>query len=70
MVPEGERPRLPRGGHPTEVEAALALGLTTLKLFPAQVVGGVSMLKALYGPYRQVKFMPPGASPPPTWEST
>ena len=49
---------------PTEVEAALALGLTTLKLFPAQVVGGVSMLKALYGPYRQVKFMPTGGISP------
>ena len=29
-----------------------------------QVVGGVSMLKALYGPYRQVKFMPTGGISP------
>ena len=43
-------PVYPGVATPTEVEAALALGLTTLKLFPAQVVGGVSMLKALYGP--------------------
>ena len=36
-------PVYPGVATPTEVEAALALGLTTLKLFPAQVVGGVSM---------------------------
>ena len=57
-------PVYPGVATPTEVEAALALGLTTLKLFPAQVVGGVSMLKALYGPYRQVKFMPTGGISP------
>ena len=57
-------PVYPGVATPTEVEAALALGLTTLKLFPAQVVGGVGMLKALYGPYRQVKFMPTGGISP------
>ena len=49
---------------PTEVEAAMGLGLTTVKLFPAEVVGGVKMLKALYGPYRGVKFMPTGGISP------
>ena len=31
-----------------------------LKLFPAEVVGGVKMLKALGGPYGNMKFMPTG----------
>ena len=61
---EHQVPVYPGCATPTEVEAALGLGLTTVKLFPAQVVGGVAMLKALYGPYRQVKFMPTGGISP------
>lgn len=53
-------PVYPGCATPTEVETALSLGLDTVKLFPAQVVGGVKMLKALYGPYPQVRFMPTG----------
>ncbi|HJB98707.1 MAG TPA: 2-dehydro-3-deoxyphosphogluconate aldolase, partial [Candidatus Acutalibacter pullicola] len=49
---------------PSEVEAAMGMGLTTVKLFPAEVVGGVKMLQALYGPYRGVKFMPTGGISP------
>lgn len=57
---ENEVPVYPGCATPTEVEAALSLGLHTLKLFPAEVVGGIGMLKALFGPYQQVKFMPTG----------
>lgn len=53
-------PVFPGCATPTEVEYAMSLGLTTVKLFPAEVVGGVNMLKALYGPYRGIKFMPTG----------
>ena len=35
-------------------------GIDTLKLFPAEVVGGKAMLKALYGPYADVRFCPTG----------
>ena len=42
----------------------MGMGLTTVKLFPAEVVGGVKMLQALYGPYRGVKFMPTGGISP------
>ena len=42
----------------------MGMGLTTVKLFPAEVVGGVKMLKALYGPYRGIKFMPTGGVNP------
>jgi 2-dehydro-3-deoxyphosphogluconate aldolase/(4S)-4-hydroxy-2-oxoglutarate aldolase len=47
---------------PSEVEAALAIGCTMLKFFPADVAGGVNMLKALTGPYShtRVRFVPLG----------
>lgn len=57
-------PVYPGCATPTEVEAALRLGLSTLKLFPAEVVGGVNMLKALRGPYGAVRFMPTGGISP------
>jgi len=45
---------------PTEIDNALALGLSTVKFFPAEAAGGVAMLKALYGPYSDMRFMPTG----------
>ena len=39
-------------------------GLKIVKLFPAEVVGGVSMLKALAGPYAPMQFMPTGGINP------
>ena len=45
---------------PTEVEAALTRGLTTLKFFPAEAAGGTAYLKALAGPYGSVQFIPTG----------
>lgn len=47
---------------PSEVEGALSLGCRLLKFFPAEVAGGVNMLKALAGPYGHtgVRFIPTG----------
>ncbi len=47
---------------PGEVEQSMALGCKLLKFFPAEVAGGVAMLKALAGPYGHtgVKFIPTG----------
>ena len=45
---------------PTEIDAALSLGLNILKFFPASVYGGVEGCKALDGPYRMVRFIPTG----------
>ncbi|MES2923480.1 MAG: bifunctional 4-hydroxy-2-oxoglutarate aldolase/2-dehydro-3-deoxy-phosphogluconate aldolase [Verrucomicrobiota bacterium] len=47
---------------PSEVEGALTLGCKLLKFFPAEVAGGVAMLKALSGPYGHtgVRFIPTG----------
>ena len=44
---------------PTEVEAAMAKGLKTLKFFPAETAGGPAMLKSLAAVYN-VEFMPTG----------
>lgn len=45
---------------PTEIMAALELGITTVKFFPAGIYGGLAALKALSGPFPQVKFIPTG----------
>lgn len=51
---------LPGVATPTDIEAALDMGLENLKLFPAEALGGVEYLKALGGPYKKVKFIPTG----------
>lgn len=45
---------------PTEVQAALRQGLSVLKFFPAEALGGVAFLRALAAPFRQVRFIPTG----------
>ena len=53
-------PMLPGCSNPSDVEAALELGLTTVKFFPAEAAGGLKMLKAMAAPYGQLTFMPTG----------
>lgn len=53
-------PYLPGCVNGTQVMAALECGLTTIKFFPAVASGGLPMLKALVGPFPQVKFVPTG----------
>lgn len=57
-------PVIPGCATPTEIEAAMALDLPLVKLFPAEVAGGVALLRALYGPYADMKFMPTGGITP------
>lgn len=57
-------PVIPGCATPTEVEMCMREGLSLLKLFPAGIVGGVGMLKALAGPYGAVQFMPTGGVKP------
>jgi 2-dehydro-3-deoxyphosphogluconate aldolase/(4S)-4-hydroxy-2-oxoglutarate aldolase len=47
---------------PSDIERAVACGVTTLKYFPAEAAGGVAMLKALLGPYGHLglEFCPTG----------
>ncbi|MGF1868729.1 MULTISPECIES: bifunctional 4-hydroxy-2-oxoglutarate aldolase/2-dehydro-3-deoxy-phosphogluconate aldolase [Photobacterium] len=51
---------VPGVNNPSAVEAALELGLTTLKFFPAEASGGINMLKSLLAPYTQIQLMPTG----------
>lgn len=44
---------------PTDIEAALERGLSVLKFFPAEALG-VRYLKALTGPYPDVRYLPTG----------
>jgi len=57
-------PILPGVATPSEIEANLSRGIEVLKLFPAEVLGGVRFLKALLGPYGAIKFVPTGGIDP------
>ncbi|MFN4119732.1 bifunctional 4-hydroxy-2-oxoglutarate aldolase/2-dehydro-3-deoxy-phosphogluconate aldolase [Acidovorax sp.] len=53
-------PLLPGVATSGEVMTALADGFSFLKLFPAEAVGGVPLLKAWASPFGQVSFCPTG----------
>lgn len=53
-------PYFPGCVTPTEIMKGISLGLKTLKFFPANVYGGLKALKALSGPFPQIKFIPTG----------
>ncbi len=55
---------LPGAVTATEVQAALELGLTTVKFFPAGTSGGPAAIKALAAPFGQVRFVPTGGVGP------
>ena len=57
-------PMVPGINNPTGIEQALALGLDTVKFFPAEQSGGLNMIKAMSAPYGAVKFMPTGGVSP------
>ncbi len=45
---------------PTEITAAINMGLKVVKFFPANVYGGLEAMKTLSGPFPGVKFLPTG----------
>ncbi len=51
---------LPGAVTATEVQAALELGLSTLKFFPAGTSGGAKAIAALAAPFTGVRFVPTG----------
>ncbi len=53
-------PVLPGVTTATDVMAALDLGIDLLKLFPAEASGGLDLLRALQGPFPDVRFVPTG----------
>ncbi len=53
-------PVVPGCSGPTDMESALAYGLSAVKFFPAEASGGLSALKAMAAPYGSLRFMPTG----------
>jgi len=45
---------------PSELTKAYALGLNTVKFFPANIYGGCKGMKALHGPFPMLTFIPTG----------
>lgn len=44
----------------TELQAAVRLGATVVKLFPAELSGGLALVQALAAPFPGIRFMPTG----------
>ena len=57
---QADIPYLPGCATPTEIMQAIAMGVEIVKFFPANVYGGLSAIKALSGPFPQIKFLPTG----------
>ncbi|HLU27947.1 MAG TPA: bifunctional 4-hydroxy-2-oxoglutarate aldolase/2-dehydro-3-deoxy-phosphogluconate aldolase [Glycomyces sp.] len=55
---------LPGAVTATEIQAALAAGITTVKFFPAETSGGAAAIKALSAPFGDVRFVPTGGIGP------
>lgn len=53
-------PVLPGVATPSEIMAALDLGIEAVKLFPASVLGGPTAIKALAAPFPTLRFVPTG----------
>jgi 2-dehydro-3-deoxyphosphogluconate aldolase/(4S)-4-hydroxy-2-oxoglutarate aldolase len=57
-------PVFPGAVTASEIQQAVALGLTTVKFFPAATAGGAAAIKALSAPFPQVRFIPTGGIGP------
>ncbi|MDB4869600.1 MAG: 2-dehydro-3-deoxyphosphogluconate aldolase/4-hydroxy-2-oxoglutarate aldolase [Gemmatimonadales bacterium] len=57
---EHDIPVFPGIATPTELEFALSRGLSVMKFFPAESLGGIAYLKAISAPYANVEFLPSG----------
>ena len=53
-------PITPGCSNPSDIEAAIELGLDVVKFFPAEACGGLNAIKAMSAPYGGIKFMPTG----------
>jgi 2-dehydro-3-deoxyphosphogluconate aldolase/(4S)-4-hydroxy-2-oxoglutarate aldolase len=57
---EHDLPVFPGIATPTELEFGLCRGLSVMKFFPAEALGGIAYLKAISAPYGNVGFLPSG----------
>ena len=53
-------PVVPGVATPSEIMKSVNKGINVLKLFPAEVSGGIKLLRALKGPFYDVNFIPTG----------
>jgi 2-dehydro-3-deoxyphosphogluconate aldolase / (4S)-4-hydroxy-2-oxoglutarate aldolase len=51
---------IPGVATPSEILNAMDYGLSVLKYFPIEQLGGVKMLTSLAGPFKTIKFVPTG----------
>ncbi len=57
---ENNIPVTPGISNPTDIEMALDHGLSAVKFFPAEAMGGLKTLKAIAAPYGMMRFIPTG----------
>lgn len=57
---EQDVPVIPGIATATELCTVLDAGISTVKLFPAEPLGGVNLINALRGPFPDVRFVPTG----------
>ena len=57
-------PITPGCTNPSEVSIATKMGLEVVKFFPAEAAGGLKVLKALAGPFPNMRFIPTGGIGP------
>jgi 2-dehydro-3-deoxyphosphogluconate aldolase / (4S)-4-hydroxy-2-oxoglutarate aldolase len=55
-----DRPYLPGVATPSEIMAARDLGITLVKLFPAEAIGGLALLRAVAPVFPGIAFCPTG----------
>ena len=53
-------PVMPGVVTPSEIMVGLKYGIEVFKFFPAETFGGLKAIKALSGPFPQIKFIPTG----------
>lgn len=53
-------PVAPGCASPSDIERAIECGLSVVKFFPAEQLGGLNTIKAVAAPYPQMKFIPTG----------
>lgn len=61
---ELDMPLLPGVATASDIMLGLAAGLALFKLFPAQAIGGATLLRSFGGPFPQVQFCPTGGLTP------
>ncbi len=53
-------PVTPGCSSPSDIERAMSFGLDVVKIFPAEAIGGLKLIKSVAAPYVGMKFMPTG----------